>query len=81
MKYVLTRTNILSNTTVILSICDSFHNSLNTLHEYIENNYEKNNIITYVKNNNRIYQYKKNIGYLYNNKELENVFQICLYSD
>lgn len=81
MKYVLTKSNVLSHNISIISICDSYHNSLTSLHEYIENNYEKNSIITYIKDNNRIFQYKKNIGYLYNDKQLENVFQICLYTD
>jgi len=81
MKYVLSKSNVTTNIVLVLFICDSYSAAINFLHDYIENNYNKDTIITYVKDNNRIFQYRKNFGYMYNNKELENVFQICYYSE
>jgi hypothetical protein len=81
MKYVLTKSHLSTNIVTILFISDSYSACINFLHEYIENNFEKNTLVTYVKDSNRIFQYKKSLGYIYNDKELENVFQICFFSD
>lgn len=79
--HLITRLKVSDNLNTILFISEEREDVVNFMHNYIEKNYDKNNYISYVKSENRILKYKKNIGYFYNNKELEEVLQICSYEE
>lgn len=80
-KFILNKLNISKNIITVLLICDDYKSAVNFLHEYIENNYDKKDIVTYVKDNNRIFQFQKSLGYIYDTKNLEYVYQICSFTE
>ena len=80
-NYILNKLDVKSHSMEVLYISDDYKSAINYMHEYVEANYDKEHNCVYVKDNNRIFQYKKNLGYIYNNKEISHVFQICFYKD
>lgn len=78
-NYILSKLEVESHTIEILYMSSDYKDVINYMHEYVEANYNKKENCIYVKDNNRIFQYKKNLGYIYNNKEISHVFQICYY--
>lgn len=79
--YILNKLEVKNNVMEVLYLSDDYKSVINFMHDYIQENYDNVDNCIYMKEKNRIFQYKRNIGYVYNDKEIMHILQICEYEN